>query len=279
MKHSIGFISILAFVLFRSSTILAQDHSVIKRCSIPETIEHDRIEYGVMLPPSYKNNGQSYPVIYHLHGLTGHYSDWKSQSVAEFYTGLFSNGTIPECILVFPDGEEGFWFNHYDGDPLLDKEIVEYLIPHVDSHYSVDIDKRLIMGWSAGGAGAVTIFSKHPKLFKASISLDGSIMSWEEFQYFQGDKPHIVNNSDYYYQNASPYEWVVTNTSIIAEKQDTAFFLAAAFLAQHHQNLLSILKEQQIPFIYKELDCKHEFGCVFSEISDDLISFLKMILE
>ena len=279
MKHSLGFITFLAFVLFGSSIILAQDHSVIKHCFIPETIEHDRIEYGVMLPPSYKNSGQSYPVIYHLHGLTGHYSDWKSQSVAEFYIGLFSNGTIPECILVFPDGEEGFWCNHYDGDPLLDKELVEYLIPHVDSHYSVDTDKRLIMGWSAGGAGAVTIFSKHPRLFKASISLDGSIMSWEEFQSFQGTQPDIVNNSDYYYQNASPNEWVVTNTSIIAEKQDTAFFLAAAFLAQSHQKFLSILKEQGIPFKYTESGCNHEFDCVFSEAREDLISFLKMILE
>jgi enterochelin esterase-like enzyme len=279
MKHSMGYISFLAFMLFRSSTILAQDHSVIKQCFIPETIEHDRIEYGVLLPPSYKNTGQSYPVIYHLHGLNGHFSDWKSQSVAEFYTELFSNGTLPECILVFPDGEEGFWCNHYDGDPLLDKELVEYLIPHVDSLYLVDTDNRLIMGWSAGGAGALTIFSKYPKLFKASISLDGSIMSWEEFQNFQGNKPDIVNNSDYYYQNASPYEWVVTNTSIITEKQDTAFFIAAAFLAKYHQNFLSILKEQQIPYIYTEVDCNHEFACVFSEIGDDLTSFLKMILE
>lgn len=279
MKHSLGFISFLAFVLFRSSIILAQDNSLIKQHFISETIEQDRIEYGIMLPPSYKNNGQSYPVIYHLHGLTGHYSDWTSESVAEFYNGLFLNGTIPECILVFPDGEEGFWCNHYDGDPLLDKELVEYLIPFVDSHYSVDTDKRLIMGWSAGGAGALTIFSKYPGLFKASISLDGSIMSWEEFQSFQGTQPDIVNNSDYYYQNGSPNEWVVTNTSIITEKQDTAFFLAAAFLAQSHQKFLSILKEQGIPFKYTESGCNHEFDCVFSEAREDLISFLKMILE
>ena len=279
MKHCIWYIIFLAHVFFRSSTLLAQDPGFIKHCFIPETVEHERIEYGVMLPQSYTNNGRSYPVIFHLHGLTGHYSDLNSQCVAEFFTGLFSTGEIPECILVFPDGGEGFWINHYDGDPLLEKELVEYLIPHVDSNYSVDRENRVIMGWSAGGAGAVTIFSKHPELFKASISLDGAIMSWEEFQNFQGNKPDIVNNSDYYYQNASPNEWVVINNSKIIEKRDTAFFLAAAFLAQSHQNLLSILKEQQIPFIYKELDCNHDFACVFSGISDDLSSFLKMILE
>lgn len=279
MKFSLGLISFVVIELFCATTLLAQDQTLIRHCFIPETSEHDTIKFGVMLPPSYESNSQSYPVVYYLHGLNGFYTDWKAQIVAEFYAGLSSDGEIPECILIFPDGEEGFWFDHYDRELLLEKDIVEFLIPHVDQNYPVDVSKRLIMGWSAGGAGAITIYSKNPELFKAAISLDGPIISWEEFLYFQGERPEIVNNSDYYYENASPFEWVVRNKNIIREEQDTAFFLAAALFAQSQQKFLSILQDQGIPFKYKELDCNHEFGCVFSEISSDLISYLSKTLD
>ncbi len=135
------------------------------------------------------------------------------------------------------------------------------------------------MGWSAGGFGAMNFFSQHPELFKAIISLDGPMMSWEEFIAFQGERPRIVNNSDYYYENASPNRWIVRNSNAIKEKQDTTIFLVAAFMAKYHQNLLSIFEEQEIPFKYKELNCPHEFGCVFSEISEDLIVFLSKALK
>ena len=279
MKFSIGLISSLVFELFWSTTLLAQDQTLIRHCVIPETSEHDTIEFGLMLPPSYKNNDQSYPVIYYLHGLNGSYSDWKAQRVAEFFSRHSLDGDIPECILIFPDGEEGFWCDHYDGDPLLEKEIIEFLIPFITQNYSVDTTKRLIMGWSAGGFGAMYFFAKHPELFKAVISLDGPIISWEEFVSFQGEKPQIINNSEYYYKFASPNEWIVRNKNIVREKPDTSIFLAASFFKEYHQNFLSILKDQEIPFKYKELNCNHEFGCVFSQTSNDLLFFLSKTLE
>ena len=279
MKLSISLVAFLVFELLCSITLSAQDQILIRQSVIPETSEHHAIHFGVMLPPSYQTKDKYYPVIYYLHGLNGHYSDWKAQIVAEFFAGLFKEGEIQEFILVFPDGGEGFWGDHYDREPLLEKEIVDFLIPYIDQLYPVNADKRLIMGWSAGGAGAMAIFSKHPKLFKAIISLDGSITTWEEFMYFQGEKPDIANNSDYFYENFSPSKWVVRNKNIIKEKQDTAIFLSAALFADSHQNFLKILHDQGIPFIYKELECNHEFGCVFSEIRNDLLSFLSMILD
>ena len=279
MKLSISLISCLVFELFCYSSLFAQDQNLIRHCLIPETNEHDTIKFGVMLPQSYMNNDKSYPVIYYLHGLNGSYSGWQAQKVVEFFRGHSSDGDIPECILVFPDGREGFWCDHYDHDPLLEKEIIELLIPYIDKNYLVDESRRLIMGWSAGGVGAMNFFSKHPGLFKAAISLDGSITTWEEFVSFQGERPKIFNNSDYYYKYGSPNEWIVSNKNKIKAKQDTAIFLAAALFAESHQNFLSNLKDQGIPFKYKELDCNHEFSCVFSKIRNDLLTFLSRILE
>lgn len=278
MKLSIGLVLCLVFELFFHTALSAQDQNLIKRSLIEETNEHPEIQFGVMLPPSYDSD-KTYPVIYYLHGMNWTYADWKADNLAEFITSHSSNGDIPECILVFPDGKEGFWSDHYDGEPLLEKEIIEYLIPFIGLNYAVDETQRIIMGWSSGGVGAMYFFAKHPELFKAVISLDGAIISWEEFVSFQGERPNIVNNSEYYYKHASPNRWIVQNSDIIKEKQDTTIFLIASFFAGPHQNFLSILKNQGIPFKYKELDCNHEFGCVFSQTSNDLLFFLSKTFE
>lgn len=278
MKATIGLVFYLVFELFCYSYLFAQDQNLIKTCLIPETDEHTAIQFGVALPPSYSSD-KTYPIIYYLHGLNGYYAESKAQNVAEFFTTHSSNGDIPQSILVFPDGKQGFWCDHYDQDPLLEEEIIEILIPFIDQNYSVDVTKRLIMGWSAGGFGSMYFFSKYPKLFKAAVSLDGPLISWEGFVSFQGKRPQIVNNSDYYYEHASPNRWIVRNSDFIREKQDTTIFLAAALFSGSHQNFTSILKNQGIPFKYQELNCSHEFGCVFSEASNELLFFLSKTLN
>jgi len=278
MRLSIGFIFYLVIELFCHSNLFAQDQNLIKRSEIAETNEHPEIKFGVMLPRSY-NSDKTYPVIYYLHGINWSYADWKADNLAEFITSHSLNGDIPECIMVFPDGKEGFWCDHYDGDPLLEKEVIEFLIPFIDQNYAVDVTQRLIMGWSSGGGGAMYFFSKYPKLFKAVISLDGPLISWDEFVTFQGERPKIIKNEDYYYEHLSSNRWIVRNKDMIKEKNDTTIFLAASFFAASHQNFLSILKEQGIPFKYKELNCNHEFGCVFSQTSNDILYFLSNTLQ
>jgi enterochelin esterase-like enzyme len=262
-----------------SNSLMSQDHFQIKDCIIPATSEHDTIRFGILLPQSYSTSDKVYPVIYHLHGLNSHYTNWQAQKVADFFSTNSEVGFLPECILVFPDGGEGFWCNHYDGDPLIENEIIQFLIPHIDHNYPTDKNKRMIMGWSAGGAGAVYLFSKHPKLFKTAISFDGTIVTWDDFMYFQGKRPEIVNNSDYYYEFCSPDKWVSRNRNTILEKQDTALFLTAAFLAPYHKNFFSILENEGIPFYYRKLTCDHEFGCVFDGINEDLLLFLSRSLK
>lgn len=278
MKLSIGLVFYLVLELFCHINLFAQDQNPIKNCQIPETNEHNEIRFGILLPPSYSKE-KEYPIIYYLHGLNGFYSGWQEQNIAEFFKTHTSNGDIPECILVFPDGKEGFWCNHFDKDPLLEKEIFEFLIPYINQNYTVDATKNIIMGWSAGGVGAMYFFARHPELFKAVISLDGAIITWEEFVSFQGEKPQIINNSEYYYEFASPNEWIVRNKNIIKGKSETSIFLIASLFKESHQSFLSVLKNQEIPFKYKELNCNHEFECVFSQTSNDLLFFLSKTLE
>lgn len=264
----------LALGLFWASSLCAQDPGFVKKDSVLSTKEHGTIRFVVALPPSYENQTRSYPVIYYLHGLNQDYLSPRVQWIASFFGNQFSEGQLEEFILVFVDGKDGFWCDHADGDPLLETELVKYLVPFVDENYRSDPSRRLIMGYSAGGNGAVFFYAKHPDLFIAALSLDGALMTWEEFRSFQGEKPDIIGTADYYYEYASPNKWVERNREILTEKPDTSLFISAAYLKSVNRGFLSILHDQGIPASYIEVDCTHEFGCIFSESQEELLRFL-----
>jgi enterochelin esterase-like enzyme len=267
------------FLMGITTSLFAQQNDLIHPCVIPETQEHGPIGFGVMLPPSYENHALNFPVIYYLHGLNQNYLSERAKWIASFFHTQMTGGKLPECILVFPDGVDGFWCDHRDGNPLLETEAVNYLIPFLDSNYNTDHSKRLLMGFSAGGVGAVLFYVKHPGIFSAAVSLDGALMNWEDFLSFQGEKPDIFGSADYYYEYGSPNLWVERNRRLLIEKSDTSIFLSAAFLRKANKEFLSILEEQGIPARYVEVDCGHEFGCIFSKSQQELMRFLTNILD
>jgi enterochelin esterase-like enzyme len=267
---------IIYFVLglLSSQMTRAQESEPIQLGVIPANDEQDLIHFGILLPPSYEKVEGSYPVIYYLHGMNQYYASPRAQWMASFFMDQFKEGDLPEFIMVFVDGGEGFWCDHFDGNPLVETELMNYLIPYVDKEYSTDTSRRLIMGWSAGGAGALTFYTKHPEEFTAVISLDGILLTWEDFQHRIGERPQIISDSAYFYTFGSPYEWVKTNASALLEKKDTSLFLAGALLTKDYQQFLSMLGDLGIPATYTEVGCGHEFRCVFAACQERLLPFI-----
>ena len=275
MKHSGYLIGCLVFGLFCAVSICAQEPSSIKPCAIPVMKADDSIRFGVALPPSYEEVSRSYPVIYYMHGANRYYLGPRAQWIASFFHEQFTEGQLPEFILVFIDGGEGYWMNHYDGDPQLETEIVSYLVPYMDKNYHTDPASRLTMGYSMGGNGAIFFFAKHPELFTAGASLDGGIVTYEEYLARTGGRPEIISDADYFYEYGSPYEWVRRNNEALKAKQDTCIFLSTALLKEANKEFLSVLEEEGIPARFIELDdLNHDFGYVFSGSEDALMQFL-----
>lgn len=279
MKASNSFVVGLILMNIFGHSVHSQDQTIIHHTLIPATDIHDSIRFGIMLPINYNEKDVPYPTLYYLHGLNGSYSGWQSQKFAKFIKSNSEKGSFPECIVVIPDGGEGFWCNHYDQDPLLEDEIINVLIPYIDQNYSTDVGKRIIIGWSAGGMGAMILYAKHPRLFKASISLDGSIINWDDFLNFQGNRTEIIGNEAYYYENCSPHDWAAKNMHSINAKEDTSIFLAAGFFATQTKKYISILERQNTSFLYLELECGHEFNCVLDEVEEGLLEFLSNALQ
>jgi hypothetical protein len=269
----------LIFGLVSANSVQAQEPELINPYVIPTTEDHDSLRFAVVIPPSYENSSRSYPVIYYMHGMNRYYAGPRAQWIASFFNKQFEEQLLPEFIMVFIDGGEGYWMDHVDGEPLLETAIMKFLIPHMDANYRTDPSKRLTMGYSLGGNGSVFFYARHPDMFTAAISLDGGIITYEDWLSRTGGRTDIISNADYFYEYGSPYEWVKRNRESLLEKPDTSIFLSAAFLKEANKGFLSILEEQGIPAKYIEVNCTHEFGCVFSKSQEELLRFMASRLD
>ena len=157
----------------------------------------------VYTPPGY-STARKYPVLYLLHGIGGTDAEWTQACHANvIIDNLLAEGKIQPMVLVFPDGNSSrtaadlaaagrgpapgqnpeargpapargpagpgrgrgmsmeAWLTPFENDLLQD------IIPYIDSHYSVytDRDHRALAGLSMGGGQTLNIGLVHPETF------------------------------------------------------------------------------------------------------------------
>lgn len=111
----------------------------------------------IYLPPGY-STAKKYSVMYLLHGIGGNEDEWYQNGVPHvILDNLIASGEIDPFILVLPYGNASA--GGVDGWENFTKDLLESLIPYIESNYSVytDAKHRAIAGLSQGGAQAVNI--------------------------------------------------------------------------------------------------------------------------
>jgi putative tributyrin esterase len=140
------------------------------------------LPYNVLLPVNYNqpnSKTKRYPVIYLLHGLTGHYNNWLDKTPLADYAAAY------EFIVVMPEGNDG-WYTDSVSVPTNKYEsyILQELIPDVEKRFRTSSERegRAIAGLSMGGYGALKFAVKHPEKFVFAASLSGALdaASWTE---------------------------------------------------------------------------------------------------
>ena len=123
------------------------------------------LPYQAILPADYNTATTTrYPVLYLLHGLTGHYSDWVSRSNVADYARQY------RIIVVTPEGNDSWYIDKYES------YILEELIPDVQQRYRTIEARygRAIAGLSMGGYGAIKFGLKSPQTFAFAGSMSGA---------------------------------------------------------------------------------------------------------
>ena len=132
------------------------------------------LRFRLYLPAGYDDHVQlHYPVLYLLHGSDG---DTNGTEWGDFFPvldRLIAQGDIPACIaVVAADGSSCRVDAGHSGD--YETAFISDLIPYMDTKYRTlpDRAKRLIVGFSTGGYGALRCCLAFPQLFEGCVLLN-----------------------------------------------------------------------------------------------------------
>jgi len=130
------------------------------------------LPYNVILPSDYDISPTTrYPVLYLLHGLTGHYSDWVTRTNVADYASQY------RMIVVTPEGNDGWYTDSSTvATDKYESYILKELIPDVQQRYRTIEARygRSIAGLSMGGYGAIKFGLKSPSTFVFAGSMSGA---------------------------------------------------------------------------------------------------------
>lgn len=140
--------------------------------SVQSNIPHGQVNYityqskatnsqrraRIYLPPGYSTSNK-YSVLYLLHGIGGNEDEWYSNgSPNVIFDNLIAAGKIQPFICVLPNGNAtGSGIS--DGWTNFTSDLINSLIPYVESNYSVSTDRlhRAVAGLSMGGGQSFNI--------------------------------------------------------------------------------------------------------------------------
>ncbi|CAA9573973.1 MAG: hypothetical protein AVDCRST_MAG88-2637 [uncultured Thermomicrobiales bacterium] len=147
--------------------------------------------YGIYLPPGYDAGTARYPVLYMLHGIGGHYSEWVAYGLPETAERLLAGGRIQPLIIVFAQGDESYFANHAGGAGERWGDYLAFdLVGHIDATYRTIPQRaaRAVGGLSMGGFGALHLAFTHPGVFGAAGAHSPALRTYEEAPAFLGDR-------------------------------------------------------------------------------------------
>ncbi len=127
----------------------------------------------IVLPDSYLNSGNDYPVVYLLHGYGGGPFDWQN------HIDLAPLADEFEAIIVCPDGDKNSWY--LDSPMVKESQYATYigreLVRWIDDKYRTIPGKsgRAISGLSMGGHGALYLALQNPDEYCAVSSMSGGV--------------------------------------------------------------------------------------------------------
>jgi enterochelin esterase-like enzyme len=125
--------------------------------------------FFVYLPPGYDLDPSArFPVLYMLHGMGG--SNWEWQGLGLFGAAdeLIAAGEIDPLVIVLPQGDQAYWFDHADGNAY-GAYVATDVVAEIDRRYRTvpSREARAVGGLSMGSMGALQLAINYPAVFGA----------------------------------------------------------------------------------------------------------------
>jgi putative tributyrin esterase len=226
------------------------------------------LPYNVVLPSDYGSSPATrYPVLYLLHGFSGHYTDWTTRTNVADYAASY------RLIIVTPEGNDG-WYTDSAGVPSdkYESYILNELIPDVDARYRTIQARygRAIAGLSMGGYGAVKFALKYPDRFVFAGSMSGALAAaaWTENELkdpgpIRDSLLKVFGAAGSETHKASDVSRIVRDLPASRVASLPYFYLDCGTddgLLGDNQRFAALLREKKIPYEYRELPGNHSWA-------------------
>lgn len=208
--------------------------------------------------------GTRYPVIYLLHGLTGHFNNWTDLTKLSSY----ANGY--KVIIVMPEGGDGWYTDSVSNDKeKWESYIVQELIPEVDKKFRTNTgrNQRAIAGLSMGGFGALKFGLKYPEKFVLAGSFSGAVSAGQITEkQFPGAIGKTIDGifGPEGSENRKANDLTTIIRSLTPEKMKEIPFIyfdcgTEDFLFQSNREFVNLLVEKKVPHEYRQLPGVHDW--------------------
>ncbi len=153
----------------------------------------------VITPNNYTAAEKPYPVLYLLHGWSGHYASWLTDAPQ-----LRQHADTYQMIIVCPDGGYDSWYldSPVDSSVRYETHISKEVVSAIDSSYHTTRTPsgRAISGLSMGGHGALMLAIKHPEIYGAAGSMAGGL-DLRPFKKNEWDLKGVLGNPRDFWNN------------------------------------------------------------------------------
>ena len=153
----------------------AQRDPPVNKLTLESKLLGKAIDYSILYPVNYQRSGNAekkFPVVYLLHGLTGHHTNWIERTRMALYA------THYDLFIVMVGGENGWYTDSATvSTDKFESYILEELIPDVEKRFRVSNERggRAIAGLSMGGYGSLKFAFKFPGRFAMAASMSGAM--------------------------------------------------------------------------------------------------------
>ena len=257
------------FILLLVVPAYAQRDPPVEQLELKSSLLGKAINYRILYPVNYQaadKQQKRFPVIYLLHGLTGHSSDWIEKTRIALYA------THYDLFIVMVEGADG-WYTDSATVPTdkYESYILQELIPDVEKRFRVSKERegRAVAGLSMGGYGSLKFGLKHPELFSLVGSMSGAFSAASLTEAELKDSEFIRKSiMQTFGPMGSPTR--TSNDVLKLTREVTADSVKSLpyvyldcgtedFLFQVNRDYEALLVERKIPHEYRELPGKHDW--------------------
>jgi enterochelin esterase family protein len=210
----------------------------------------------VYLPPGYHQEAATrYPVLYLLHGSGDNDSHWTLLGRANVIAdNLLADGRAVPMLIVMPDGHAASRDREQErgrGRELFEKDLLESVVPLVESAYRVQADPqhRGIVGLSMGGGQSIGVGLGHPDQFAWIGAFSAAVSGQDPVLAGLRTDPNAANEK-------IKLLWIGIG------KDD--------FLLARNHEFVKILDELKVRHTYQETDGRHAWGVWRGYLADFL---------